>query len=623
MLETTKATSASHPSHSENETSSKAKKPSLAVDGKTVPEAYLRRLELSAQDPIVRHKKGGTYVTITWTEFHKNVLKIFSYLNSLGLENDEKICIFSQSSPDWMLIDYASQCAGLVAVPIYHSNSEEDVAYILENCQAKLIFVDDEGCCTKLDGVFKKTNRPIPVVTLFEKATGTSPYPTKNFSELLRAPETKGIDATFRKMAAQVLPTATASIVYTSGTTGCPKGVVLTQSNFTHEARALAEAVQLTNTDDTLTFLPFAHIMGRMESLIPIFSGIVLNFAENINTVAQDIGSVGPTILVSVPRIYEKIYSKILSEVQSQPDLKKNIFQWAMAVGREYARLKSEHAVIPVFVALKYRVADQLVLSKIRTKMGGKIRLTISGGAPLARDLCEFFHACGIHIMEGYGLTETTAAITLNRPDDMCFGTVGRPFAESELRIAEDGEILVRGPVVFKEYYKNPEATKEVFQDGWFCTGDIGEINERGFLKITDRKKELIVTSGGKNIAPQKLENALKGSRLVSNCMVYGDKQKYIVALLTLNEAEILKWAKEKGLSHASYKELSQSKEVSQLMDNEVKTANGQLASYETIKKFAILPTDFSIETGEMTPSLKVKRKVVTTKFKDYIDKMY
>ncbi len=607
-----------------SESAPPAKRPgSSSVDGKTVPEAYLRRVDVSPTESIFRHKKDGQYVSVSWTDFHKKVLKVFSYLNGLGLKHEDTACIFSQSSPDWMLIDYASQGCGLVVVPIYHSNSVEDVAYILENSEAKMIFVDDEGCCKKLEEAFKTTKNTIPVVTLFEKTAGSSSFSTKNLSDILNAPEAKGADALFRKMASQVKPESMASIVYTSGTTGRPKGVVLSQSNFTTEARSLAAEMELTNSDDTLTFLPFAHIMGRMESLIPIFSGITLNFAENINTVAQDIGTVGPTILVSVPRIYEKIYSKIQSEVQSQPEIKRNIFQWAMNVGREYVRLKSDKSVIPILLGIKYRIADQLVFAKIRQKMGGKIRITISGGAPLSRELCEIFHACGIRIMEGYGLTETTAAITLNRPEDMCFGTVGRTFANSELKIAEDGEILVRGPVVFKEYYKNPEATKEVFRDGWFCTGDIGEINDRGFLKITDRKKELIVTSGGKNIAPQKLENALKGSRFISNCMVYGDKQKYIVALLTLNEAEMMKWGKDKGLSFSNYAELSTSKEVTQLLDGEVKTANGQLASYETIKKFSILPADFTIETGELTPSLKVKRKVVTTKYKDYIDKMY
>jgi long-chain acyl-CoA synthetase len=328
--------------------------------------------------------------------------------------------------------------------------------------------------------------------------------------------------------------------------------------------------------------------------------------------------------LVSVPRIYEKIYSRIISEVQSQPDLKKSIFQWSINVGRECARLKSQKALIPLPLFLKQRVAEKLVFSKIRRKLGGKIRMTLSGGAPLSPELCEIFHACGVKIMEAYGLTETTAAITVNRPNDYCFATVGKPLGGTEIRIAEDGEILLRGPMIFKEYYNNAQATKEVFtEDGWFRTGDVGEINDRGFLRITDRKKEIIVTSGGKNVAPQKLENLLKNSLYISNVMIIGDKQKYIAAVICLNETEIKTFAKQKQIAFEEYADLIANDQVKKLVDEEVKKVNAQLASYESIKRFALLPADFTTETGELTPSLKVKRKVVSAKYKSTIDGLF
>jgi long-chain acyl-CoA synthetase len=595
-----------------------------AVDGRTVCEAYLRRVDLSGDAVAVKVKRGPNFVPITWNGVHHEVLGIFQFYKKLGIQKGDKIAIFSQSRVEWLFSDWANFAAGAITVPIYHSNSVEDVAFILTQSEAKLVFIEDEKSVDKLVAAFSILKHSLPIVTYFEDPAPRAGLSLTTYRSIVDAPTGPEISEAFRTSALSITPEMTASIVYTSGTTGQPKGAVLLHSNFTAEAGSLFPEAKIDSRDSTLTFLPFAHIMGRVESQISIFCGVVLSFGENINTVAKDIEEIKPTLLVSVPRIFEKIYAKIQSDVQSQPELKRNIFQWAVKVGKQVAVLRSEKKPVPLFLTAKFLLADRLVFSKIREKLGGRLRMSLSGGAPLSQDLCEFFHAAGIKIVEAYGLTETTAAIGTNRPDDYCFGTVGKILPGVELRLAEDGEIQCKGAVIFKEYYRNPQATKEAFTaDGWFCTGDIGEINDRGFLKITDRKKELIVTSGGKKIAPQKLENLLKTCRFISNAMVYGDKQKYIVGLITLNEPEVAKWAKGKNLSGTTLAQLAAEAEVLKLVENEVAEFNKQLASFEGIKKVSLLPVDFTIETGELTPSLKVKRKVVTEKFKSYIEKMY
>jgi len=598
---------------------------SITVDGKTIPEAYLRRVKLSPEHTFATIKEAGQRKKISWKQVHEQVVGLHqAFREKFKLNPGDVVCIFSQSRPEWTIADFAILGSGMISVPIYYSNSVEDVAFILDHCGAKVVVVEDEASCLKLQQAYALNKSELPVITFFEHAETSFAFPSYRFSEMSKPSHFEKGEASLRDAIAKIGPEDSASIVYTSGTTGRPKGAHLVHRNFASEVRAVIAALPITSNDSTLTFLPFPHIFGRVESFIPVFAGLVLNFAESITTVAKDIGDVGPTFLASVPRIYEKIYAKIQSEVQSQPETKRKIFEWAVGVGREYAQLDSEKASIPLSLTVKQFVADKLVFAKIRQKLGGNIKWTVSGGAPLAKELCQFFHACGIKVLEGYGLTETTAAITVNRPDDFGFGTVGKPMQGIEIRIAEDGEIQAKGPMIFKEYYRNKEATQECFTaDGWFCTGDIGEINDRGMLRITDRKKELIVTSGGKKIAPQKLENLLKGSRFISNCMVYGDKQKFLIALITMNEPEVGKWAKEKGLSFTGGAELCKLKEVVELLDKEVRGVNSHLASFESMKKFSLLPADFTVETGELTPSLKVKRKIVVDKYKTYIDGLY
>ncbi len=597
---------------------------SSLVDGKTISEIYLKRIQLSPEGTAYLAKKNGVYQPILWKEVNARVLGIYHSYKKIGIQAEDRVAILSNTRPEWLIADLANLCSGVVTVPIYQSSTPEDVAYLIEHSEAKLIFAEDEVMIKKLEAAFALKKINVPVVSFSSPVSAINGVPPMSFEEFAAPITNKTIEDEFKKSAESILPDNIASIVYTSGTTGQPKGVVLSHFNFLAELRAIIHNFTFTPEDTTLAFLPFAHILGRVEGLLSLMAGASLAFAENINTLSQNLMEAKPTILVSVPRIYEKIYAKIQSEVAAQPKYSQSIFNWAVEIGRKVAKLNSEQKPIPLSLELKYKIADPLVFTKIRKKFGGRIRLTVSGGAPLSPELCEFYHAVGIKIIEGYGLTETTAAITVNRPNDFNFGTVGKPFGNIEFRFAADGEIQTRGDMVFREYYKNPSATAEVFtEDGWFCTGDIGEITHRGFLKITDRKKELIKTSGGKYIAPQKLENLLKGVRFISQAMVYGDREKYVVALITLNEPEINKWAAQQGISVSSFEDLTKNSKVIQLIDKEIESVNGHLANFETIKKFRLLPRDFSIESGELTPSLKLKRKVCTERYKDYIQSLY
>ncbi len=592
----------------------------VAVAGKTVPQAYLQRIEISADQPVFLVKREGAYQPLLWREFHDRVLAVVDLYESLGIATGDRVCIVSQSRPEWSMADIANLCLGIVTVPIYHSSSADDTAYILTHCEPKAVFVEDGVQLAKVQHALSKGSTQLPLIIFSPPAD--CPASVIAFSKLTK--KNAHGSQRLRETSAKITPQSLATIVYTSGTTGTPKGAALSQENLAAEINGVTEAVHFYPGDTTLAFLPFAHVLGRVESLLPVFTGVRLAFAESINSVPQNIAEVRPTILVSVPRIYEKIYAKIQSEISAAPPIKKTIFDWSVGVGKAVARLRSENQPVPLLLSAKYAVADRLVFEKIRNKLGGKIRFAISGGAPLSPELAEFFFACGIKILEGYGLTETTAAVTCNRPEDICFGSVGKPLPGQSVRIAADGEIQMKGTAVFREYYKNPSATKEVFtEDGWFCSGDIGEFNPRGFLKITDRKKEIIVTSGGKNIAPQKLENLLKTNRFVSSAMVYGDKEKYLVVLLTPNEAEVMKWAGLKKIANQGIGDLVKNAEVLANYEEAVRLANQSLAAYESIKRFRLLTQDFTVETGELTPSLKIKRKVITQKYRAEIDQLY
>lgn len=571
-----------------------------SIDGKTLIDALVRRHTVDPQGRAYLVKKNDRYQAIHWGSFYRQIRGVVGGLQSLGISRGDRVAILSDCRPEWTAADLGIMSCGAITIPIYQSGTADDVAYILNNSDSKLVFAEDSKQVAKLEAAFRKLNKRLPIV-VFEREEGATALAYETFVVQPVSEEE------MHNLASRLRPQDTASIVYTSGTTGQPKGVLIAHSCFAAELRSICREFELTKEDTTLTFLPFAHVLGRVESFLPLYAGITLGFAENISSISQNLVELKPTLMMSVPRIFEKLQAKIYSEIKNAPVWEQKVFAWAEKTGREAARRRAENQSIPLALAAKLRVADRLVFKPIRERLGGKLRLAVSGGAPIASELCEFFFACGIPVVEGYGLSETTGAIAVNRPDDFRFGTVGRPLAETEFRIAQDGEILVRGPALFKGYLNDPAATAEALsKEGWFATGDIGEIDDLGFIRITDRKKELIVTAGGKNVAPAKLENLLKAIPHVSNALVFGDKKKYLVALLTLDPQTVPPTA-----------------ERQTEIEKEIKRINSTLASYESIKRFEILPRDFSIEEGELTPSLKVKRKVCIEHFRETIDSMY
>ncbi len=593
------------------------------LDGRTLAEVFVKRVQFSPDQRVYLVKTEGQYRPMTWGEVGEISLGVFASLRAAGIGKGDRVAILSNSRPEWAICDITIQTAGAVTVPIYQSSTAEDVGFVLEHCGAKLVFAEDAAQGAKLKTIFAASGKTIPVV-FFKPGVTSDAFPSRPFAEFAQVADRETAAREQKAIAESLVPEELASIVYTSGTTGVPKGARLLHRCLISEIRSIAEEIELSPNDVMLTFLPFAHVLGRVESLAPLMTGISLAFAESVSSVVANLGEVKPTLLISVPRIYEKIYAKIVADAEGSPEYKKRLFYWSVKVGREVARLRSQKHPIPLSLGIKYRLADQMVFSKVREKMGGQIRFTVSGGAPLAPELCEFFHACGIKILEGYGLTETTAAIAVNRPEDYRFASVGRPLAGTHFRFANDGEIQVKGPAVFDGYHNDPQATQEaVTHDGWFCTGDIGEIDDNGFLRITDRKKELIVTSGGKNIAPQKLENTIKSIPMVSQALVYGDKEKYLIALITLSESDAKRWARDRQIAYANMEALVENRDLNAQIEKGLKEMNRDLASYETVKKFKILPKDFSLEAGEMTPSLKLKRKVINLKYKQEIQSLY
>ncbi|NQZ01364.1 MAG: long-chain fatty acid--CoA ligase [Bdellovibrionales bacterium] len=579
--------------------------------------ANTQRPDLTA----IRNKKKGQWQEVKWSDFYLQVETLAGSLAAMGLKPGDKVGLISNTRWEWMAVDVANLCSGLVTVPIYQSNRKEDIEHILNDSEAQVLFVED----AKLYKVWKEIAKSCPHV---KKVICISPYPAlpdeddswDDFVDL-------GTDflAQNKEFLKQLCNSRTldedATLIYTSGTTGLPKGVLLTHRQISSEITEVFDLFDITPADSSLSFLPYAHVMGRIESWGCIYKGYTLNFAESIERIRKNLIETKPTILIAVPRIFEKIYAAVATQVETHP-LKSKIFEWSLDIGKKVSQATQQNKRLSPVTMLQYKAAKALVFDTLNQEMGGQIRFAISGGAPLERSIAEFFHAAGLLLLEGYGLTETTAAICVNRPDAFRFGTVGKPVGDVDIKLAEDGEILVKSDKVMKEYYKNPEATEKVFQDGYFVTGDIG-VFEDGFLKITDRKKDLIKTAGGKYVAPQKLENLLKLSRFISNVLIYGDRQKYIVALITLDEEQLLSHAKEQGWSFQSFETLSRSDSVFELVRKAVAETNSNLASFETIKNFAILERDFTIEAGELTPSMKVKRKTCAEKFQDVLDGLY
>ncbi len=535
-----------------------------------------------------RYKEAGQWQDLTWAQVGQKVHQVATRLIELGIEPDDRVVILSKTRLEWALADLGILAAGACTVPIYHSNIAKDAAYIFANSGASLAIVEDAEQAAKLPGV-----RTLLITEIFSKSI--------NLSEI-------------EKRTARLLESHLATIIYTSGTTGEPKGACLTHDNLLYEAQAIEKIGLLSNQDTQLLFLPLAHVFAKVVVIAWLKTAHVLCFAESIEKAVDNMKEVQPTFMAAVPRVYEKVHARILSKARSGGRLKKIISNWALA---QQKRPKG----------LKWLIAQKLVFNKIgaglKETFGGRLRFFVSGGAPLNPEIGLFFQHAGVIILEGWGLTETTAATCVNLPNQNRIGTVGKPLPGTELQIAEDGEIWVRGRGVFQGYWKKPEQTRETLSDdGWFKTGDIGVIEPGGFLRITDRKKDIIVTAGGKKIAPQKLENALKSkTSLIAQVLVYGDQRQYLVALVTLDEIALKEFAKRKKLK-GSYAQLTQNQLIMRKIQQAINGMNQSLASFEQLKKFRILDHDFTVG-DQLTPTLKVKRSYCAQKYRGELDSLY
>ncbi|XGC80223.1 long-chain fatty acid--CoA ligase [Bdellovibrio bacteriovorus] len=581
-------------------------------------------LSMTKRNPhadAVRFKTDGKWQSKSWSEYYHDIEKIGAALLSLGVQAGDRVAIMANTRYEWSVADYAILGIKAVTVPIYQNNTAEDVEYILNNCGAKILICETRGPLKVFNSIKDKCPSVEKVLVFEDNASNPDVITWKHLNALGFAYLKEHPDC-YTSRVSSLKPDDMATLLYTSGTTGKPKGVVLTHLQAFSEVSEAFPLCGVNEKDVSLTFLPYAHILGRIEHWGHMYIGFTMAYAESIEKIRGNLGEVRPTILVSVPRIFEKIYAAIWAQVQTQP-LKLKLFKWALDVGQKVGEYKLSGQILPLDLLVKYELARKLVLSKITEAFGGRLRFSISGGAPISKDIALFFHSAGILILEGYGLTETTAAVCVNTPFNYRFGSVGRPIGDVKIKIAEDGEILIKSNKVMKEYFHNEQATKEVFTDGWFHTGDIGEIMPGGDLKITDRKKDLIKTAGGKYVAPQRLDGLLKMNPFVSHVHIHGDQRKYIVALVTLDRPSVENLAKEKQVSFSDWNSLVQTPFAQELVRKAITDANAQLASYESIKKYALLPNEFTVEGGELTPSLKVKRKVLDQKFKDKIEELY
>jgi long-chain acyl-CoA synthetase len=594
---------------------------------KSIAQLLATRVQETPDREAYRYPVGDQWRSMTWRQAGERVRAIAAGLLSLGLGREDRVAIASNTRVEWLLCDLGVLSAGGATTTVYPSSTAEETAHILRDSDTRFAFVEDADQLAKLAGVRDRLPR-------LEKAIlidGAPAADHKGWALTLAdlegagaahlAKDPRAVDDVIAGIRGEHL----ATLIYTSGTTGMPKGVRLLHECWAYTADAMVTTGIITADDVQYLWLPMSHSFGKVLEGGHVASGSVMAIDGRIPKIVENLAVVRPTLMGAVPRIFEKVYNKIL-EGARQGGVKQKIFEWALSVGRKGSEMRQRGQEPGGLLGLQLQLAERLVFSKIKARFGGRIRYFISGSAPLSREIAEFFHAANILILEGYGLTESSAASFVNRPSRYSFGSVGLPMPGTEVKLAsEDGEILIKSPGVMQGYHNQPEQTAEVLtSDGWLRTGDIGEVDPRGFLRITDRKKDLIKTSGGKYIAPQAIEGKLKATcPYISQVIVHGDKRNFVTALVTLDEEALMKWAAGKGMSDRSYAEVVKSDEARKLIEPFFAEVNKTLAKYETVKQFRILPKDLSVEAGELTPSLKVKRKVVEKNYAALLDKMY
>ncbi|HEY7895942.1 MAG TPA: long-chain fatty acid--CoA ligase [Gemmatimonadaceae bacterium] len=568
-------------------------------------------------------KVGGAYQPISHRTLGERVRHAAFGLRALGLAEGSSIGILSENRPEWAIADYACLTARYLDVPIYPTLPAEQMAYVLRDSGAAAIFVSSPEQARKV-AAMRASLPALKYVIAFDDVSGDGIDLTMAALEARGAArETPDAATQYRADAMAIAPDQVATIIYTSGTTGEPKGAMLTHGNMASNVAAVAKVIPITDDDASLSFLPLSHVLQRHFDYLMFATGVSIAYVESMDTITVNMVEIRPTLVVAVPRVYEKIYARVLENALASGALKKRIFFWARAVGERWADVRLAGRAPNPLLAAQYAIAQRLVFSKLRERVGGRLRYFVSGGAPLAPAINTFFYAAGLVILEGYGLTETSPVIAVNTPIRYRIGTVGPPVSGVEVVIAPDGEILVRGPNVMKGYFNKPDATRDAIdQGGWFHTGDIGVL-EDGFLRITDRKKDIIVTAGGKNIAPQPIENHIKMNKYVSQAVMIGDQRKFPIVLVVPNFEQLEKWAKHKNLLYADHQQLLAQPAVKAKMEKEVLGNLSGLASFETPKHVILVDRDFSVDTGELTPTLKVRRRVIDKKYKAAIDQLY
>ncbi|HEX7977280.1 MAG TPA: long-chain fatty acid--CoA ligase [Gemmatimonadaceae bacterium] len=590
----------------------------------TLTRLFFDALSRHDKPDALQVKVKGVYQPISSRTLGERVRRVALGLQELGIQPGDRVGILSENRPEWAIADYACLTASLTDVPLYPNLPADQACYILRDAGAVAVFVSDEKQAAKVADARASVPNLRHVITFAAARHAGADFTLAEIEARGTAVDDDARQARYREHALAVKPDDLATLIYTSGTTGEPKGVMLTHDNLYSNTMTAAVQIPFAGKDVCLSFLPLSHIFERMAGhYLMLHVGCSIAYAESMDTVPVDMQIVRPTIVLSVPRLYEKMYARVLENALSGGPIKKRIFFWARGVAEKWADVTLAGGTPRGLLALKYKIAQRLVFSKLKARTGGRLRYFVSGGAPLAPDINKFFYAAGLVILEGYGLTETSPVIAVNVPSAFRIGTVGKVFPGVEVMIAPDGEILSRGPNVMKGYYNKPEATREAIDaDGWFHTGDIGELRD-GFLAITDRKKEIIVTAGGKKIAPQPIENTLKTNKYISQAVVIGDKRKFPAVLVVPNWEQLEKWAKIKNLLWTDRSQLLEMPIVHAKIEKEVFGKLQGLAKFETPKKVALLEHDFSVERGELTPTLKVKRRVIDKTYRDVIDRLY
>ena len=600
------------------------RQPAADDEPATLVDVFERVARMHPRPDTLNYKSGGRWVSMSSAEMLERAKFIAAGLHAIGVQRGDRVALLSESRVEWTLTDAGSIFAGAIDVPIYPTLTPPQVRYILNDSGACVLFVANREKYIELKDVLGDC-AAIKHVIFFD-AEGITAADGLTLSQL----EEKGRELEQRepgyvhRAAEQTNPEDLATIIYTSGTTGEPKGVMLTHSNLVSNLIDSSGHFSFGEQDTVLSVLPLSHVFERQAMYMYLYRGMAVYFAESLQTIGPNLREVRPTILVGVPRIFEKIYARILERAAEAGKLSEALLAWSVSVARDYAKHVVAHQPIPSLLKRKHSIASKLVFSKWHSAFGGRMRLLVSGGAALSEDLTYIYIGVGIPIIQGYGLTETSPVISASTIDDNRVGTVGKAIPNVEIRIAEDGEIEVRGPNVMRGYYNKPEETRAVFtSDGWFKTGDIGTIDEDGYLRITDRKKELFKTSGGKYISPQPIEQAIKGSRFVNQVVLIGAERKFPAALIVPVWEQLESYCNLKGIEIKSRSELCRHPRIIDLLQRQIDALTPNLAKYEKIKKVALLENEFTIEGGELTPTLKVKRRVIDQKYKDVIEQLY